>query len=157
MTSTQLQFLRECEKGAQTAGHIFPRMAACEAALESGYGTSELFRKYLNAFGLKQHHHPVFGSVVLPTKEVLNGAVVAINATWVVYPTVRDCFTDRMSTLTHLSPIYPHYAAALAATDPLTYVREVSKSWSTDPARADKCISIYNAYNAQHTPNVLNG
>ena len=150
MTPAQLQFLRECERGAREAGHCFPRMAACEAALESGYGTSELATKYLNYFGLKQHHHPIFGSIVLPTKEVLNGAVVTISATWIVYPTLRDCFTDRMSTLTHLAPTYPHYAAALAAPDPETYVREVSRSWSTDPNRAATCIAIYNAYNAQN-------
>jgi flagellum-specific peptidoglycan hydrolase FlgJ len=149
------QFLDKACQQAQTAGNIFPEMAACEAALESGYGASGLAISDCNLFGMKQHQHPVYGTHNLPTKEFVGIAKdtdavkdgwIVVNAAWVEYPDFASCFADRMSTLRRLSNAYPHYAAALKATDPITYVTEVSKTWSTDPNRANKVISIYNSY-----------
>jgi hypothetical protein len=40
MTPAQKDFLNRAYEAAQQAGHIFPEMAACECALESGCGTS---------------------------------------------------------------------------------------------------------------------
>jgi len=48
-----------------------------------------------------------------------------------------------MSTLLRLSSAFPHYAAALNAKTAEEYVREVSRTWSTDPDRASKCLAIY--------------
>lgn len=119
-------------------------MAACEAALESGYGASGLATQANNLFGTKQHVHPIFGTLSLPTREFLHSQWVTVGAFWVKYPDRATCFADRMNTLRSLSHAYPHYAAALAATDPITYITEVSKTWSTDPQRAAKVIAIYN-------------
>jgi len=121
-------------------------MAACEAALESSWGNSQLARDGNNLFGTKQHIHPVCGTLTLPTKEFLDGKWIACSAEWVSYPDWAACFADRMATLERLSNKYPHYKAAIDAADPETFVREVSKSWSTDPARADKVLSIYHDY-----------
>jgi flagellum-specific peptidoglycan hydrolase FlgJ len=138
------QFLDKARAQAIQSGHVFPDMAACEAALECGFATSALAIKYNNLFGMKQHEHPVYGTVVLPTKEFLNHGWVVVNASWVTYPDYASCFKDRMDTLQRLQHVYPHYGAALSATDPITYINEVSKSWSTDPDRAAKVIAIYN-------------
>lgn len=145
----QKQFLDKASAQAEQSGHLFPVMAACEAALESGYGTSSLAIRDNNLFGMKQHEHPVFGTEVLPTKEFLHSEWVVVNAEWIVYPTYADCFTDRMDTLVRLSPDYPHYAAALAAPNEIDFVTEVSKTWSTDPERAQKCIDIFQDYTSQ--------
>lgn len=141
---------------AETAGHIFPSMAACEAALESGYGNSQLARADCNLFGMKQHAHPIYGTHTLPTREFVGLAHdtkdgkqdgwIVINADWVKYPSFVECFADRMATLRNLAPHYPHYAAALAAADYETYIVEVSKSWSTDPNRAATALAIHKAY-----------
>lgn len=142
-TPQEKSFLLSAYTGAVAAHHVFPAMAACEAALESGWGTSELAVKANNLFGQKQSVHPEYGTLVLPTKEFLDGKWVTENADWVSFPTVADCFTARMATLTRLAPTYPHYAAALAAKSPEEYVTQVSMSWSTDPQRAQKCIEIF--------------
>jgi len=131
---------------AKQAGHIFPEMAAAEAALESNFGRSTLAVSGNNLFGMKQHTHPVYGTLSLPTHEYLNGQYVAVNADWVKYPTLEECFADRMATLRRLQDVYPEYAAALAAPDAYGYVYEVSRRWSTDPKRADKVSSIYQTY-----------
>lgn len=120
-------------------------MAACEAALESGYGRSLLAIQDQNLFGMKQHQHPVYGTHSLPTREFLGGEWETVTANWVSYPDLQSCFQDRMSTLRRLAPHFPHYQAALDATNGEDYVRAVSESWSTDPKRADKVLAIFNA------------
>lgn len=138
-------FLLDAFYAAENSGHVFPAFAACEAALESNWGRSALAKEANNLFGTKQHQHPVFGTLNMPTHEwdKIKHSFIVVNAEWVKYPGWKECFEDRMSTLTRLAPEYPHYAAALAAPDGETFVREVSRTWSTDPNRADKVLSIY--------------
>jgi flagellum-specific peptidoglycan hydrolase FlgJ len=154
MTDAQREFLDKASAAATQSTHPFPRMAASEAALESGYGLSGLASEDNNLFGMKQHMHPEYGTVSLPTREFEKGEWVEVSANWVKYPDWTTCFFDRLSTLVRLSNVYPHYAAALHATDALTFVQEVSQTWSTDPGRAEKVLAIYNAYVslAQATP-----
>ena len=135
--------------------HPFPNMAGCEAALESQkpgvvpFTLSQLAAEDNNLFGMKAHQHNDYGVVNLPTREFLSGEWTVVSAAFEKYPTLDDCFADRYATLRRLSPIYPHYKAALAATDPVTYITEVSRTWSTDPKRAQKVIAIYNEYLAE--------
>lgn len=143
---------------AQAGGHIFPQYAAAEAALESAhagvFGASGLAVQDNNLFGTKQHQHPVYGTHNIPTREFLDpdgpGPLPrewkVVNAAWVHYPDLASCFSDRMATLQRLRHAYPHYDAALNATNGETYVREVSQTWSTDPARGDKVLQIFKLY-----------
>lgn len=146
MNDAQKEFLARATAEAQKAQHPFPEMAAAEAALESNWGNSELARDASNLFGMKQHTHAVYGTMNLPTKEFENGEWVQTVAQWVLYPDWATCFADRLATLSRLASVFPHYAAALAANNPLTYITEVSKTWSTDPQRATKVWSIYQDY-----------
>jgi flagellum-specific peptidoglycan hydrolase FlgJ len=152
------QFLDSAMAAAAASGHIWPEFAACEAALESRNGKSTLAREDNNLFGMKQHVHPVYGTAVLPTEEFLGGEWKRVSADWVKYPALADCFRDRMDSLRRLSTAtkygeleYPHYAAALAAPDGPTFIREVSKTWSTDPSRAQKVLEIYREWKASET------
>jgi flagellum-specific peptidoglycan hydrolase FlgJ len=144
MTPGQREWVIEVAAAAAQAGHVFPRMAACEGALESGYGTSALARFGFNVFGCKQHVHPIYGTLNLPTKEFLDDQWQVVNAEWVKYDNFEEAFADRIETLKRLSDAYPHYAAALAAPGPINYINQVSQTWSTDPGRAAKVITIYN-------------
>jgi len=146
MDQEKKQWLQNTAEQASLAGHIFAQMAACEAGLESNFGQSKLSSEANNLFGMKQHSHPIFGTLSLPTREFLNNQWVVGQAEWVKYPTVEDCFRDRMATLERLRDAYPHYGMALTAPDEYTYINEVSKTWSTDPARAEKCTAIYSQY-----------
>lgn len=157
MTDQQRQFLAKATSEAKKGGHIFPEAAACEAALESGYGKSGLATEDNNLFGMKQHKHPLYGTHNLPTREFENGEWITVVASWVHYPSLADCFSDRMATLRRLAPAkgFEHYAAALAAKDAPTYVREVSAKWSTDPHRAEKVLEIYRlAQQELHIPDL---
>lgn len=144
MTPEQTLFLQKAAAEGRKAGHIFPEMAACEAALESAYGRSGLASDN-NLFGMKVHRHMIYGTHVLPTHEFENGEWITINSSWIVYPSWAACFADRIATLTRLAPYFVHYRNALAAKDASTYIVEVSQTWSTDPARGAKVQAIYDA------------
>ena len=148
MASLQDDFLRKAAAAARAAGHLFPEYAACEAALESAWGKSGLATRANNLFGQKQSRPPIDGTdtLPLPTKEFLNGQWVTETANWVLFKDWSTCFHARMRLLQGASRKYPHYAAALAATTGEQFVREVSQTWSTDPARASKVLSIYAAH-----------
>lgn len=147
LTQVQTKFLKDAYEGAKAAQHIFPAIAACEAALESSWGLSRLARDANNLFGQKASHDFTGAVITLPTSEYLqHGGWTTITATWVKFKAVEDCFRERMAILQRLAPHYPHYASALAANSPEEFVAEVSMSWSTDPARAEKCLEIFRAH-----------
>lgn len=151
MNDSQRNFLSLALQQAIKANLKFPQMWACEAALESCWGHSELARDGNNLFGMKIHRHsnPEYGVMNLPTREFLGSEWKTVSAEWVKYPDWRACFADRLVTLERLSNVYPHYRAALDAEDPRTYITEVSKTWSTDPERAQKILEIYNEWVVQ--------
>ena len=143
MNSFQQQFLLTAAAEAKKAAHVFPEMAACEAALESGYGASELAREGNNLFGMKQHRHMIYGVLNLPTREFENGEWIQTTADWVKYPDQASCFADRMSTLQRLAPYFLHYRNALAAATPQIYIVEVSQTWATDPKRTASVQAVF--------------
>jgi flagellum-specific peptidoglycan hydrolase FlgJ len=147
MNDAQRQFLDRAAAEAVKANHPFPQMAACEAALESTWGHSQLALEANNLFGMKAHHNQDLACTInLPTHEFVDGKWIACSSQWVNYPDWCACFADRLATLQRLSNAYPHYAAALKATDARTFVTEVSKTWSTDPNRALKVLGVYEEY-----------
>ncbi|MBX6359943.1 glucosaminidase domain-containing protein [Pseudacidobacterium ailaaui] len=146
----QEAFLQKACQAARAAGHIFPEYAACEAALESGWGLSLLATEANNLFGQKQAHPPLPGTetIALPTREYLHGTWSTVQAYWVKFPDWQACFAERMRRLRTLASGWPHYAAALSARTGEEFIQEVSKSWSTDPHRAGKVLSVYDHHGA---------
>jgi flagellum-specific peptidoglycan hydrolase FlgJ len=84
--SVRRAFVNAAIEAAEEAGHPWPEYAACEAALESDFGQSQLARDDNNLFGCKQHVHPVYGTVYLPTREFLSGGWVTMEAAFIRYP-----------------------------------------------------------------------
>jgi flagellum-specific peptidoglycan hydrolase FlgJ len=145
-------FIPRALTAAYQGMHMFPEFAVCEAALESAWGGSELAIKANNLFGQKQSHQGaaiLYPILELPTKEWDAGQLVSTVANWPIFPDWPTSFMERMQLLARLAPAYPHYAAALAATDGETFIREVSQTWSTDPQRANKVLAIYNEHQTQ--------
>jgi hypothetical protein len=145
MNDLQRQFLDRATSEAVKANHPFPQMTACEAALESKYGNSQLAREGNNLFGMKEHQHNVYGKINLPTREwsATKGWMQVPGADWEKYPDWRACFCDRLVTLEKLSNAYAHYKAALDAKDAKTYIVQVSESWSTDPGWQCSCGNAF--------------
>jgi flagellum-specific peptidoglycan hydrolase FlgJ len=140
---TTSDFLHRAVAAALAAGHVFPEFAACEAALESGWGESRLAREANNLFGQKSGRFTEsLPTLSLPTREFLHGRSVIVPATWPKFYDWIGSFAARMVLLKGESL----YAAALASADGQSFVREVSRHWSTDPDRAEKVLEIYSAH-----------
>jgi flagellum-specific peptidoglycan hydrolase FlgJ len=135
------EFFRRAIAAAMMAMHPFPEYAACEAALESAWGTSLIARKANNLFGQKEG----FTTRDLPiidvgTDEVVHGHVEHLShAQWPMFPDWKTCFKERLELLMRASV----YHDAMRALDGETFVREVSRHWATDPARAEKVLITY--------------
>ena len=138
-----IDFLKKAVAEARAAKHIFPEHAACEAALESAWGASELAVRANNLFGQKQTYPAHGPSLALETREFLHGKWVTTAADWIAFPGWQECFGQRMALLHRLAPIYPHYRQALAAPSGEAFIAQVSKTWSTDPQRAQKVLALY--------------
>lgn len=148
--SIQSVFLLRAYRAAQAAHHVFPAYAACEAALESGWGQSQLATEANNLFGQKQSHPPLAGTetVTMPTREYLHDHWMTVSANWAKFPDWNDCFRARMALLERLGHAYPNYGVALKAATGEQYVTAVSRSWSTDPERAGKVLAVYDAHSS---------
>lgn len=148
MSTPQQEFLLRAAAAARAAGHLYPHFAACEAALESGWGHSQLAVEANNLFGQKQAHPPLSGTetLALPTREFLHGAWVPVQASWVKFSDWESCFRERMSLLRSLARAWPNYRVALAAKTGEQFITAVSRTWSTDPARAGKVLALYDAH-----------
>ncbi len=140
---TPSEFLLQAVAAARAAEHIFPEYAACEAALESGWGSSTLARQGNNLFGQKQSHPPSGNSLSLPTREFVEGKWVVVPAQWKAFPDWQACFGERMALLRESAAICPHYRAALLAKTGAEFIVQVSASWSTDPQRANKVLRVF--------------
>ena len=143
---TPQEFLPQAVTAARAAGHIFPEYAACEAALESAWGSSALAVRANNLFGQKQAHPPRSASLSLPTREFLHSAWVTVPAEWMIFSDWQGCFTERMAVLQRLAGEFPQYRAALAAQTGEQFVAAVSQQWSTDPQRASKVLSVFHKH-----------
>jgi flagellum-specific peptidoglycan hydrolase FlgJ len=149
ISASQQSFLDRACQAARDAGHIFPEMAACEAALESSWGVSGLAVQANNLFGRKVWK-PGPDVISIPTREFLHGEWTTVQAFWKTFPDYSACLKDRAEILASDS----RYHAALSAATPEEYIRAVSKVWATDPDRAEKVLAIYRAHAASLTASV---
>lgn len=150
------EFLRAACEAALAAGHVWPEYAACEAALESAkkgaFGESRLALEANNLFGQKQgkRRKLPYPTVSWNTWEDLNGPApggdVIQRQEFLKFPDWQTCFKERMALLHALAPACPNYAAALAAPTGDQFIFAVSRTWSTDPARATKVLRIFRDY-----------
>lgn len=149
----QLEAMQSLIPQARASQHIWPEMAVCEAMLESTWLTSELSVEYKNLFGQKC---PLLGGepnppdgvlkVSMPTQEWDGTKYIGVRAYFLWFTSYADAFTHRMNLLVGAAARYPNYAAALHAMTAEDYIVFVSRTWSTDPLRADKVLEIYRAH-----------
>jgi flagellum-specific peptidoglycan hydrolase FlgJ len=140
---TKADFFNRAVPEAIASGHLFPEYAACEAALESEWGESELARAANNLFGQKQGGSTEHFEVIeIPTREYNKETEqwYTTTATWPKFPDWEWSFRARMTVLQRAPSLY---GLALAAKDGETFVREVSRHWATDPKRAEDVLATY--------------
>lgn len=113
-----------------------------EAALESGWGRSELVTKADNLFGVKAGKPWQGPTVSMQTGEVLHGQHVVVPALWRKYPDWQAAIDDHAEFL-----LQERYRPALNAADSAGFARAVAAAgYATDPQYADKIIGLIHQY-----------
>lgn len=143
-----MEFIEKAKQAALSAltSGLFPSVAIAQAALETGFGKSELSAKYNNYFGIKNSPGWKGKVVNMKTGEVLNGKNVTVTAGFRVYDSFADSIADRNNFL-KVNPRYTN-AGVFSAETPEAQAKALLKAgYATDPEYANKLIKLINQYN----------
>jgi flagellar rod assembly protein/muramidase FlgJ len=114
-----------------------------EAALESGWGESQLARDGKNLFGVKADPAWHGDVLTLNTREFLNGSWVMIPARWRKYANWQECMDDHAAFL-HQNH---RYSTCFKCQTGESFAQAVAQAgYATDPTYAEKLISIIRAH-----------
>ena len=114
-----------------------------QAALESGWGASQLAQQYFNLFGVKADPNWQGLTVTLPTVEYVSGQRTTVMARWRVYPSWLASLQDRAQFLL----TNPRYKPAFVCANARDFARSVQAAgYATDPDYALKIIQIIDAH-----------
>ena len=110
-----------------------------QAALESGWGESQLAREAKNLFGVKADKAWTGEVWLRNTREYLRGAWVMVPARWRKYADWQGCMDDHAAFLRGNK----RYATCFAHADGEAFARAVAAAgYATDPDYADKLVAV---------------
>lgn len=140
------EFIMRLTLGAQASAKLSGVPASitiAQAALESAWGESGLARNGNNLFGIKADSLWRGETLTMNTREFIKGQWVVVPALWRKYPSWQASTQDHAAFLRRNK----RYAACFACTTGKAFAREVAKAgYATDPAYADKLISMIDKY-----------
>jgi flagellum-specific peptidoglycan hydrolase FlgJ len=136
--------LAPAAQASQATTNVPASFVIAEAALESGWGVSQLFLKANNIFGVKADSSWHGDTLSLPTHEYENGDLVLVDAEWRKYPDELACINDHAQFLL----TNPRYAPAFQTNNVSDFVTAVARAgYATDPQYASKIIQIIRFHN----------
>ena len=152
--TVQEAFIARAARAARATAKEYGVPAAvtlAQAALESDWGRAHMGDAN-NYFGIKAYDKggvpqigPIAkGFITLPTREVVNGRSITVNARFRAYKSMADSFRDHANFL----KVNSRYAPAFDHTDePDAFARAIAKAgYATDPSYADKLIALMRQY-----------
>lgn len=147
-------FLNEIKAGCLSLWKLYgilPSVAAAQAALESGWGSSSLAAKYNNLFGIKG------AGVSLPTTEYYDGKTpIGIVDSFRVYPNWNTSILDYGAFLTNYGNKPNRYDGAIGLRDSTAQITAIWKAgYATDPQYVAKIVATINANNLSEWDNEI--
>lgn len=121
------EFLQKAYAAARASGHVWPIHAACEAAHDSDFGTTELAINANNIFNLR-------APAKFPSQMAAQIYVQTVSGRqydWLKFRDWTQCFATRMEKLRRFGIYYQ----AIRAKTATHYVTEISRVWSSNPGR----------------------
>ena len=144
---TPVDFIAQVGPAAQQSAQqtaIPASFTVADAALESGWGGSQLAQQAHNLFGIKADASWNGPTVSMPTREYENGQWVTAEANWRSYPDWLSSIQDHATFLQN----QPRYASAFQCTDGPDFATAIANcGYATDPNYASEIISIINGRN----------
>lgn len=146
---TRNQFIELYGMIAKKAGKdtgLFPSLFLAQAILESANGNSSLSKEAYNFFGIKADKSWNGEYVVKPTREVINGKDVMVNAKFRKYSTPLYSFLDRVDFLRR-NTRYGR-AGVFVAKTPEEQAQALQRAgYATDPKYSELLINLINSNN----------
>ena len=153
--SPQQDFITSAVGPAQTSKKdtgVPAAVTIAQAILESGYGAKHIGEAN-NYFGIKASTKPdgtvdygtvATGYVTVPTREVLQGKDVTIQAKFRKYASMTDSFKDHGLFLKNNT----RYATAFThSSDPIQFAKDIAAAgYATDPKYADTLVALINQW-----------
>lgn len=143
---TPQDFIKAIGGGAQTSAHqtnVPASFTIAEAALESGWGTSQLATQGFNLFGVKADPSWHGDTLTMRTREFLKGQWVMVPALWRKYPDWLSCMGDHAQFLI----TNERYKAAFECKTGEAFTKAVAAAgYATDPDYANKIIAVMRAH-----------
>jgi len=141
------EFISKIAMAAQYAAQqtgVPASISIAQAALESGWGESGLTKAGNNLFGIKADSRWRGQTLILDTKEFLNGQWVVVPAKWRKYASWQASIEDHAAFL----KCNPRYLACFQCVTPDAFVRALAKAgYATDPIYAEKVIGVMSQHN----------
>lgn len=130
------------QASAQATG-VPASFTVAEAALESGWGSSQLAQEAMNLFGVKADQSWQGAVLTMNTREYLDGTWVMVPALWRKYADWQGSMDDHAAFL-HQNP---RYADCFVCTSGDAFANAVAQAgYATDPDYAAKITSIIIAH-----------
>lgn len=131
-------------QSSQVTTNIYSSFVIAEAALESGWGSSQLYVQANNIFGVKADSSWKGDTFSLQTNEYIDGKNVIVPALWRKYPDMLSCITDHASFLMNNH----RYAPAFETNNVNDFVTAIAQAgYATDPNYSQKIMEIINFHN----------
>lgn len=142
-----MSFLDQIKSGAINGWHkyqVLPSLTAAQAVLESGWGSSTLSKPpYNNCFGIKASSDWTGRTVTMPTREVVNGRSIRVNAAFRAYDSIADSVEDHGAFFTSTAWRKNNYRNVVGEKDYKQACYAVKAAgYATDPAYATSLIRI---------------
>lgn len=142
-----MSFLDQIKSGAINGWHkyqVLPSLTAAQAVLESGWGSSTLSKPpYNNCFGIKASNDWTGRTVTMPTREVVNGRSIRVNAAFRAYDSIADSVEDHGAFFTSTAWRKNNYRNVVGEKDYKQACYAVKAAgYATDPAYATSLIRI---------------
>lgn len=129
-----------CQRQTQVPASL----TIAQAALESGWGGSQLAVQGFNLFGVKADASWKGPVLTMNTREVIHGQWVMVPARWRKYSSWQGSIDDHAAFLLD----NPRYHAAFMFHDGVRFAQAVAAAgYATDPNYADKVIGVIHAHN----------
>lgn len=140
-----IQKVAPIAESEQRENHVLASITIAQAALESDWGQSELSQKYNNLFGVKGTGT---NSVMMTTKEYVNGQWITVKASFTVYPSWAASIAAHTKLLVNgLEGDQNHYQRVVNAGNYEEAAEELqANGYATDPNYAQKLIAIIQKY-----------
>ena len=132
-----------------TPSEFFNSVTIAQAALESGYGTSTLYKAFNNSFGYKAKKGEWNGKVAGDYKsdEEVNGVLIKdVPSDFRAYDSVLDSVKDHAYMMSRTAWYADYYKDAINAKTPEAQAKALTGKYAGDSKYDVKLMDIINAY-----------